>query len=264
MAACAITLPIGLAVVVPSVGASSRPAQTSVNAEAAAVGDGQFVAVAASDADYAGLKADVEAAGGRVVRELPVVGTLVVKAPKAAKARMAASVHAAGVASDHIESIVPPEMAAAGASACRVQRVDVANNGPSVTPDPASSMPGLLWNQQRVNMTDAGKVTAGEPAVTVGVADTGLDSPIPSWDPSHRVQDFTITEDPICKTFVARPITRRTPTWQPVWRSSQHRLARPRRGLAATSAPRSMARHQRHRPAATRGTQELTVVRLGV
>ena len=117
MAACAITLPIGLAVVVPSVGATSRPAQTSVNAQAAAAGDGQFVAVAASDADYAGLKADVEAAGGRVVREMPQVGTLVVKAPKAAKARMAASIHAAGVASDHIESIVPPEAAAAGAGA---------------------------------------------------------------------------------------------------------------------------------------------------
>ena len=149
MAACAITLPIGLAVVVPSVGATSRPAQTSVNAQAAAAGDGQFVAVAASDADYAGLKADVEAAGGRVVREMPQVGTLVVKAPKAAKARMAASIHAAGVASDHIESIVPPEVAAAG-PAHRVQQVNVANNGPSVTPDPAYSIPGLLWNEQRV------------------------------------------------------------------------------------------------------------------
>ena len=72
MAACAITLPIGLAVVVPSVGAaSSRPAQTSVNAQAAAAGDGQFVAVANSDADYAGLKADVQRAGGRVVKEMP-------------------------------------------------------------------------------------------------------------------------------------------------------------------------------------------------
>jgi hypothetical protein len=89
MAACAITLPIGLAVVVLSVGAFTRPAQTSVNAQAAAAGDGQFVAVAASDADYAGLKADVEAAGGRVVREMPQVGTLVVKAPKAAKAQAA-------------------------------------------------------------------------------------------------------------------------------------------------------------------------------
>ena len=32
MAACAVTLPIALAVVVPSVGASNRPTQTSTNA----------------------------------------------------------------------------------------------------------------------------------------------------------------------------------------------------------------------------------------
>ena len=213
MAACAITLPIGLAVVVPSVGASSRPAQTSVNAQAAAAGDGQFVAVAASDADYAGLKADVEAAGGRVVREMPQVGTLVVKAPKAAKARMAASIHAAGVASDHIESIVPPEVAAAG-PAHRVQQVNVANNAPSVTPDPASSIPGLLWNQQRVNMTDAWKMTAGDPAVTVGVADTGLDYTHSELAPRSAAWSTSpTTEDPpICKTFFGGAHDSPTPT----------------------------------------------------
>src|SRR4249919_1579451 len=218
MAACAITLPIGLEVVVPSVGATSRPAQTSVNAQAAAAGDGQFVAVAASDADYAGPKSDVEAAGGRVVREMPQVGTLVVKAPKAARARMAASIHAAGVASDHIESIVPPEAAAAG-PAHRVQQVNVANNAPSVTPDPASSIPRLLWNQQRVNMTDAWKTTAGDPAVTVGVADTGLDYTHSDLAPKvSAVVDFTGTEDPpICKTFVAAPNNKSDAEWAAIF-----------------------------------------------
>lgn len=203
MAACAITLPIGLAVVVPSVGASSRPAQTSVNAQATAAGDGQFVAVAASDADYAGLKADVEAAGGRVVREMPQVGTLVVKAPKAAKARMAASIHAAGVAADHIESIEPPDGSATNGPAHRVQQINVANNNSAPTPDPAYSIPGLMWNQQRINMTDAWKTTAGDPAVTVGVADTGLDYTHSELAPKvSAVVDFTGTEDPpICKTF---------------------------------------------------------------
>jgi subtilisin family serine protease len=215
MAACAITLPIGLAVVEPSVGASSRPAQTSVNAQAAAAGDGQFVAVAATEADYAGLKADVEAAGGRVVRELPAVATLVVKAPKAAKARMAASVHAAGVASDHIESIEPPDGTTTGSPQHRVVQVNAANSAPSVTPDPASSIPGLLWNQQRVNMTDAWKVTAGDPAVTVGVADTGLDYTHSELAPKVvHVEDFTGSEDPpICKTFVAAPNNKSDADW---------------------------------------------------
>jgi subtilisin family serine protease len=215
MAACAITLPIGLAVVVPSVGASSRPAQTSVNAQAAAAGDGQFVAVAASDADYAGLKADVEAAGGRVVRELPAVATLVVKAPKAAKARMAASVHAAGVASDHIESIEPPDGSTTRSPQHRVVQVNAAHSAPSVIPDPASSIPGLLWNQQRVKMTEAWKVTAGDPAVTVGVADTGLDYTHSELAPKVvHVEDFTGSEDPpICKTFVAAPNNKSDADW---------------------------------------------------
>jgi len=203
MAACAITLPIGLAVVVPSVGASSRPAQTSVNAQATAAGDGQFVAVAASDADYAGLKADVEAAGGRVVREMPQVGTLVVKAPKAAKVRMAASIHAAGVAADHIESLEPPDGSATNGPAHRVQQINLANNSNAPAPDPAFSIPGLMWNLQRINMTDAWKTTAGDPAVTVGVADTGLDYTHAELAPKvTSVVDFTQTEDPpICKTF---------------------------------------------------------------
>jgi len=204
-----------MAVVVPSVSASGRPAQatSSVAAQAAAASDGQFVAVAASDADYVGLKADVQAAGGRVVREMPAVGTLVVKAPKAAKARMAASVHAAGVAADHIESIVPPEAAAAGPQH-RVQQVTVANNS-APSPDPAYSIPGLMWNQQRINMTDAWKTTAGDAAVTVGVADTGLDYTHVELAPKVvHVEDFTQTEDPpICKTFVAAPNNKSDADW---------------------------------------------------
>ena len=84
----------------------------------------------------------------------------------------------------------------------RVQQVNLASNS-APTPDPASSIPGLLWNQQRINMTDAWKVTAGDPAVTVGVADTGLDYTHSELAPKvSAVVDFTGTEDPpICKTF---------------------------------------------------------------
>jgi subtilisin family serine protease len=218
LAACAVTMPIGLAVVVPPVSASSQPAQATggVAAQAAAARDGQFVAVAASDADYAGLKADVEAAGGRVVRELPQVGTLVLKAPKAAKARLAASVHAAGVASDHIETIVPPE-AAGRTPQHRVRTADAASAAP--TPDPAFSDPGSDVEQQRVNMPDAWTATAGDPAVTVGVADTGLDFTHSELAPKiTSVVDFTTTEDPpICKTFVAAPNNKSDADWAAIF-----------------------------------------------
>jgi lantibiotic leader peptide-processing serine protease len=150
------------------------------------------------------------------VRELPQVGTLVVKAPKAAKARLAASVHAAGVASDHIETIVPPE--AAGRTP--QHRVLTANaSGAAPSPDPAFSLPGLMWNEQRVNMLEAWTATAGDRAVTVGVADTGLDFTHSELAPKiTSVVDFTTTEDPpICKTFVAAPNNKSDADWAAIF-----------------------------------------------
>ena len=160
----AVTPPIQSGIVVPSAGAAeSTGTDVGQRVQAAAAGDGQapFVAVAASDADYAGLKADVEAAGGRVVQEMPQVGTLVVKAPKAARAAWRPTVaHGrCGVGPHRVHRRRPrrPQPGRRTASSRSTWR----SNTPSVTPDPASSIPGLLWNEQRVNMTDAWKVTAG-------------------------------------------------------------------------------------------------------
>jgi subtilisin family serine protease len=64
-------------------------------------------------------------------------------------------------------------------------------------------------------MTDAWKTTAGVPAVTVGVADTGLDYTHSELAPKvSAVVDFTTTEDPpICKTFVAAPNNKSDADW---------------------------------------------------
>ena len=75
--------------------------------------------------------------------------------------------------------------------------------GPSsLTPDPAFSLPGLMWNEQRVRMTSAWQLTAGSPAVTVGVADTGLDFTHSELAPRIKgVVDFTVNESPnICSS----------------------------------------------------------------
>ena len=144
----------------------------------------------------------------------------------------------------------------------------LANNGPSVTPDPASSIPGLLWNQQRVNMTDAWKTTAGDPAVTVGVADTGLDYTHSELAPKvTAVVDFTTTEDPpICKTFL-RPqqqVGRRV--GRHLWRAREHRLERPRQLDRRQHRRRARRRrHQRDRAEGQPGgAEDLAVVRLGL
>jgi hypothetical protein len=44
-----------------------------------------------------------------------------------------------------------------------------------ITPDPGFGVPGLQWDFPRIGLPQGWKTTAGSPAVTVAVADTGLD-----------------------------------------------------------------------------------------
>jgi Subtilase family len=85
----------------------------------------------------------------------------------------------------------------------RVHKVDATAAAPTVTPDPAFFLPGLMWNEERVNMAEAFRVSTGRPAVTVGVADTGLDFTHSELAPRiTQVVDFTANENPsLCKTF---------------------------------------------------------------
>src|SRR6266542_269292 len=71
-----------------------------------------------------------------------------------------------------------------------------------ITPDPGFSVPGLQWDFPRIGLPEGWKTTAGSPAVTVAVADTGLDFTHSELAPKvKQVVDFTGTEDPpICKT----------------------------------------------------------------
>jgi subtilisin family serine protease len=76
-------------------------------------------------------------------------------------------------------------------------------HGPAITPDPANSLPGLMWNLDRIHAPKAWKTNAGDPAVTVGVADTGLDfTHAELASKVTDVVDFTTSEDPpICSTY---------------------------------------------------------------
>ncbi len=206
--AAAVAVPLSVVIVVPAASAASKAPATPPAPTAS--GDGQFMAVAATDADYAGLKADVQTAGGRVLKEMPEIQTMVVKAPKAAKAKLAASKHAAAVATDHIETLSPPDQAMPS-PALRKSTLPGANLKPPVTPDPAYFDPGLLWNEMRVRMTQAFRVTTGAKAVTVGVADTGLDFThveLASKIKASDVVDFTQSENPpICPTYFEEGVT---------------------------------------------------------
>src|SRR6266545_2336048 len=75
-----------------------------------------------------------------------------------------------------------------------------------ITPDPGFSVPGLQWDFPRIGLPEGWKTTAGSPAVTVAVADTGLDFTHAELAPKvKQVVDFTGTEDPpICNTSFGR------------------------------------------------------------
>jgi lantibiotic leader peptide-processing serine protease len=71
-----------------------------------------------------------------------------------------------------------------------------------VDADPAFDLPGLMWNFDRIHAQQAWNTTTGNPAVLVGVADTGLDYTHAEIDDRVvHVQDFTVNEDPpLCET----------------------------------------------------------------
>ena len=170
---------------------------------------GRYLVVARSSADYAGLRAKAVKAGARVLRDLPQAKAMVVNASASARSSLAADKRTLGVAKDQVRQITSersrPNLSAPGLrSATQLKaKAPAATTAAGINPDPAFDYKGLLWDYQRIGLPQGWKTSAGSSAVTVGVADTGLDF-------THRelsskvkqVVDFTGTEDPpICKTF---------------------------------------------------------------
>jgi subtilisin family serine protease len=196
IAVLAAAVPASFAAVVPPASAAPKGPAPS--------GDGQYVAVANSDADYSGLKADVQKAGGRIVKEMPEVQALVVRAPKAAKGELAASSHASGVATDRLIAVSPPETKGPITPNRSITRVSMPTLGPPVTPDPAYFLNGLMWNLKRIGMVNAFRKTVGSSDVTVGVADTGLDyTHAELTNKVVHVQDFS--DHKLCKSISKPP-----------------------------------------------------------
>jgi lantibiotic leader peptide-processing serine protease len=166
---------------------------------------------AKSASDYGALRAAVVARGDRIVRELRQIGVIVVDTDSAGKQALAANAHAAGVARDRIVQIVPKRMESEFFPAARANPLlaaRLADNQRSgqaaqITPDPASSFPGLMWTLNRIDAPAAWKTTTGAAAVRVGVADTGLDYTHSELAGRvEKVVDFTHTEHPkICKSI---------------------------------------------------------------
>jgi lantibiotic leader peptide-processing serine protease len=181
-------------------------------ASAAQQAPNRYVAVAKSDADYVRLRAEILAAGGKIVRENPQINMLTVSMPGGqagvqAQSRLAASPSIEGLARDHITQLILPEGQKLSAARPTRTRVNVNGAQQVVIPDPAFGLPGLMWNVERIRGTQSLQVQTGVPTVKVGVADTGLDYTHSELAPRMAgVVDFSAAEDPpICKEFFDGP-----------------------------------------------------------
>jgi len=187
--------------VVPMASAAPAPQST---ATAQPSHKHRFILVAKSDAEYDQLRNDAVKAGATVVEEMRQGKTLVVTSPDDVKAQLAASTHAQSVAADHVVHLIQPQLAQEmgyNASPSRT-RIDMGHGGGGnhVTPDPAFSLPGLMWNVERINAPKAWKTTIGKPTVLVGVSDTGLDYTHSELGP--QVADVVDLTDPtLCKDY---------------------------------------------------------------
>jgi hypothetical protein len=176
------------------------------------VAAGRYLVMARNSADYDALRVKALRDGARILKDMPQIGTLLVKAPDSVRSSLAADSRTRGVARDHMIRVAQADpdtashLSAPGLrSAKRINGRVTRNSGgrSGINPDPGFSVPGLQWDFPRIGLPQGWRRSAGSPAVTVAVADTGLDFTHSDLAPKvKQVIDFTGTEDPpICKTF---------------------------------------------------------------
>ena len=186
---------LGAAFFAAQLSAAVGPATTNLNAQRQ-----RFIVVTKTGADPAALRAEIEQAGGSIVRELGQIRTFVVTGPPTLRSRIDASAFAAGIASDHIVRTGDPGNAGQFLNGAGTRPPHATHRRVG---DPAFTLPGLLWNFDRIHAHEAWATTLGSPTIKVGVVDTGIDfTHTELASQVIGVVDFTVDENPpICKTF---------------------------------------------------------------
>jgi len=139
----------------------------------------RYILVAKNGTEYGHMRNDAHSAGAIVEEEMPQGNIMVVSSETDVQAQLAASPSVQSAAVDGIRRLIQPQMAQEmGYNASpELNRINMGHGGGNkhVRPDPAFSLPDLMWNVNRINAPKAWKITTGKSTVLVGVADTGLD-----------------------------------------------------------------------------------------
>lgn len=140
---------------------------------------GQYIVLAKGSGDVAALRGVAARAGGRVGPDVRAVTGFVVSGSTRVRDALARDGRVADLVEDGIRSRTEQEPAArmrtapglASARQVTVTRPATAARGA----DPAYGYKGLLWTYDRIGLPGGHSPVSGQSAVTVGVADTGLD-----------------------------------------------------------------------------------------
>jgi len=140
----------------------------------------RYIVFASNPASFARFSSEAAVPGVTVVNRIPQANAVVVTAPVDMKAQLAARPGVQHVVVDTPRALVRPEIAQelgfnASPERTRFDMGHHDNHHPKVKPDPAFSLPGLMWNVLRIGAPPAWRTTIGKDTVLVGVADTGLD-----------------------------------------------------------------------------------------
>ncbi len=183
----------------------------------------RYLVLARSAGDYAGLRAEAVTQGARVIREIPELQAIVVRATSGARDQLARSGRADGVVADRVRTIdtvdrFAPRLDAPGLRGARTGPAASAASADSTASaartyraDPAFSYRGLLWDYRHMGLPEGWETTQGRAAVTVGVADTGVDfTHADLRSKVLKVVDLTADDDPhLCTDERGRIVTDR-------------------------------------------------------
>jgi subtilisin family serine protease len=151
---------------------TSASAMYSTPAQAQEKKRERYVVIAKNKKELDDAKKEVKKNGGEVKEEGSQTDALVnldaasVTATPAEAAQLSATKNVT-VIKDRLRTLSQPDGVAFNATPSLSRRQPV-------TPDPASSLAGLLWTYDRLHVPQASAITTGSGAI-VGVADTGVD-----------------------------------------------------------------------------------------
>jgi subtilisin family serine protease len=182
-----------------------------IGSAGAATPAGRYIVVVRNAGDLKAVRTNLQGRGVSIIRSLPAVNALVVRTRAGSQVNLSADRRVRGIAKDRVISVAPPEGASAlrggptrlNAKQVKIRQPRGVEPNAVFQPDPAFGYKGLMWNFSRIRAQRAWRVTRGSLAVSVGVADTGLDY-------THSelatkvvdVFDLTQFEDPpLCESF---------------------------------------------------------------